>query len=75
MPYSGSVNQVIVYARTEMIRLHTPITTLRPAIGELSKSCGFHHGRIVAAIVLPRNVTAMTSVASSVSARKSAENA
>ena len=30
----------------------------------------FHHGRIVAAIALPRKVTAMTSDASRVSARE-----
>ena len=58
-----------------MIRLAMVIGTFSRAIGELSKSCGFHHGRIVAATVLPRNVTAITRVASSVSARKSAENA
>ena len=34
----------------------------------LEQICGFHHGRIVAAMALPRNVTAMTRVASSVSA-------
>ncbi len=49
------------------------MTSFRCATGELSKICGLYHGRIVAATALPRNVTAMTSVASSVSARKSAE--
>ena len=43
------------------------------AIGELSKIVGLYHGRIVAAIALPKNVTAMTSDASRVSARKSDE--
>ena len=51
-----------------------PLTTsLRWATGEFSKIAGLYQGRIVAATVLPRKVTAMTSVASSVSARKSAE--
>ena len=58
-----------------MISEHRLMTYFRPAIGELSKICGFHHGRIVAATVEPRNVMAMTSVASSVKARKSAEYA
>ena len=51
-----------------------PLTTsFRWATGELSKMFGLYHGRIAAATVLPRKVTAMTSVASRVSARKSAE--
>ena len=59
-----------------MIEVISPaplMTSLRWATGELSKICGLYQGRIVAATVLPRKVTAMTSVASSVSARTSAE--
>ena len=51
-----------------------PLTTsFKWATAELSKIAGLYQGRRVAAIVLPRNVTAMTSVAPRVSARKSAE--
>ena len=59
-----------------MIEVISPaplMTSFKCATGELSKILGLYHGRIVAAIVLPRKVTAMTSVASRVSARKSDE--
>ena len=49
------------------------MSSFRWATAELLKSCGLYQGRIVAATVLPRNVTAMTSVASRVQARTSAE--
>ena len=59
-----------------MIEVISPaplMTSFRWATGELSKIFGLYQGRIVAATALPRKVTAMTSVASRVSARKSEE--
>ncbi|MGZ4115709.1 MAG: hypothetical protein ACXVPR_07100 [Actinomycetota bacterium] len=38
--------------------------TLYRAIGEFWYRLGFRHGRIIAAIAVPKNVTAITSVAS-----------
>ena len=67
---------MIVQARMIAVIKPAPLTTsFRWATGELSKMRGLYQGRIVAAIALPRNVTAMTSVASSVNARKSDEYA